>query len=434
MDPAFGILLAAFLVFLNGFFVAAEFALVKVRRTQLQENLKEGTKGAALALHATHHLDAYLSATQLGITLASIGLGWVGEPTVARLLDPVFGAIGLAEQYRHGAAFAVAFTVISVFHIVLGELAPKSWAIQKPERMVSLVVYPLHWFYLVFKPAIWVLNGLAGALLRIFGLHTASDHETAHSEEEILMLVKASGQSGVLNPTEVLLAGKVLNFADKAAYDIMIPRVEVAVLDVSQTLEQTLEAIRAQPYSRYPVVDGDRDSVVGVVHVRDLLALKPGESLSSVVRSAHFVPESRSLDLLLRDFQQWHQHMAVVLDEHGGTAGIVTLEDVIEQIVGEISDEYDVKPPQIEQVADNEWRVQGQARIRQIADELEVEISDEKHDTVAALVSDALKHKPRRGDCLKLGNVEFEVSEIAHGRPSTLIVRLLSQPLTLLNP
>lgn len=422
---AFNLVLALFLVFLNGFFVAAEFALVKVRATQLQARAEKGNATARLALHASHHLDAYLSATQLGITLASIGLGWVGEPAVAALLEPLLHQLKLSKGLTEGISFGVAFTMVSVFHIVLGELAPKSWAIQRSETLTLLIVRPLHFFYIVFRPVIVAMNKLAALTLKPFGIDAASGHETAHSEEELRMLVKASGQSGVLNETEVEIAGHVLGFADKTVIDVMVPRVDVLVLDANRPVSENIERALASPFSRYPLVDGDHDEVLGVVHIKELfaLAMRGGEDMRSICREALHVPVTKPLDQMLRDFQQERAHMAIVLDEYGGLAGVITLENVIEEIVGDIADESDPAGGEIHQISDREWLVAGRVRIDKANESLNLNWESDEHDTVAGYVFERIGRIPKAGETIHVEDTEVRVEEVDGRRVQRLRVR-----------
>ncbi|RYG35677.1 HlyC/CorC family transporter [bacterium] len=419
--------LAVFLVLLNGFFVAAEFALVKVRPTQLQEQAAKGSAAARLALYASEHLDAYLSATQLGITLASIGLGWVGEPGVGMLLEPTLAGWGVSEKAIEGISFGVAFTLVSMFHIVLGELAPKSWAIQRPESLTLLIIRPLHYFYLAFRPIIGALNGLAGLVLRPFGMHNAGGHGDAHSEDELRMLVMASGVSGVLNETEVEIAGHVLGFSDRTVRDVMVPRVEMVSLDVTRPLEEAIEITRRNPFSRYPLVNGDHDDVVGVVHVKELFLLAVGGEgdLRSVSRETLRVPTTKPLDQMLREFQRTRVHMAVVSDEHGGTEGVITLEDVLEELVGEIADEHDAPEKTFEETGEREWTVPASARLTRLSETVGARLESEEHDTIGGLVFELLGRMPRAGDTVHVPGAELHVIEADGRRARKVRIRVL---------
>jgi CBS domain containing-hemolysin-like protein len=414
MDPnlqtVLALLLALFLVLLNGFFVAAEFALVKVRATRIAELANEGKAGARMAMHAIHHLDAYLSATQLGITLASIGLGWTAEPAFHRILEPLFHAVHMPAGVTRVVAFLVPFAIVSALHIVIGELAPKSWAIQQPERMSLAISYPLHWFYWLFKPAIWSLNGLAGLLLRyVLRLKPVSEHELAHTQEELRMILQASGQSGVLKDSEVDLVKHVFEFADKVASEIMVPRVDMTYLDATWPLEKCLEVTRNHTYTRYPLCEGDPDRVKGMIHVKDLVTLPPNGDIRSVMRGILYVPETKSIDQLLREFQFKKMHMAVVVDEYGGTAGIVTLEDVLEQIVGEIHDEFEEPDPDFQPLDDGGFLVDGRTLLADLRAEWEIVIPSNGSETVGGWVLDKLGAIPEPGARVDTEGYQLEV-------------------------
>jgi len=429
MSPILGILLAVFLVLLNGFFVAAEFAIVKVRETRIAELARDGIPSAKLASHAIHHMDAYLSATQLGITLASIGLGWVGEPTIARLLDPIFIRMEVSEATAKGISFAIAFTLVSAAHIVFGELAPKSWAIQKSENVTLKLIYPLHWFYILFKPIIFVLNGFAGKFLKLMGIEPAHGHENVHSGDELRMLMQSSGDSGVLNEVEVELAGRVLGFAEKSVDDVMVPRVDIVALDATRPLSENILIAQTKPFSRYPVYNGDQDDVIGFVHIKDLMKLAPDAeaSIESVVRPPMYVPESKALDQMLRDFQREKTHIAIVMDEYGGTSGLVTMENVIEQIVGDIVDEYDDEPGAFQELSSTEWRVSGRTRLADINDKLGINLASHDNDTLAGYVFEKFGRVPRPSQLLIEDDCRIVVEEV-HGRRVTWLKIRLNSP------
>lgn len=412
-NPAIGLIIAFFLVLLNGFFVAAEFALVKVRSTRIAELANEGNGSARMAMRAIHHLDAYLSATQLGITLASIGLGWIGEPAFEKLLHPVFHAMHMPVQIHGAVSFFVPFAIISALHIVLGELAPKSWAIQDAERLSMAVAYPLHWFYWLFRPAISLLNGMAGFLLRRFGINPVSEHELAHSEEELRMILTASGESGVLKDSEVDLVKHVFEFADKVAGEIMVPRVDMVYLDAQWPVERALEVARSHTFTRYPLCDGGPDKLIGMIHIRDLVLLpSSGGDLKKIRRDVVFVPEGKSIDQLLREFQLKKMHMACVVDEYGGTAGIVTLEDVLEQIVGEIHDEFEEPKMEVQSLDDDRLLVDGNVLIADLRAEHEVEVPPNGSETIGGWILDEVGSIPERGSVIEREGYRLEVREM----------------------
>ncbi len=415
--------LAIFLVFLNGFFVAAEFALVKIRPTKIEELVARGSRTATMAQHAVKHLDAYLSATQLGITLSSIGLGWIGEPAFARILEPLLSRWELPEQTLHIVAFAFAFFTITLLHVVIGELMPKSWAIQQSERVSMAVAFPLHWFYILFLPLIALLNGLANRLLRIFGIHPASEHEVAHSQEEIDLILTASGRSGVLRQGDVDLVRHVFRFGQKTAADVMTPRVDMTVIRNTLSAREALTEVLSLPYSRFPVVGENADDVKGMVHIRDLVRLhnEDEEDLEVAIREVIYVPESKPLHELLKEFQQTRTHLAIVRDEYGGTAGLVTLEDVIEQIVGAITDETDIVVTGIMREGTS-WLVYGKVHIDDINDVIGSHFESTNFDSIGGFVSGLLGRPAKVGDTLSWERWRFEVVETDRRRIKVLRV------------
>ncbi len=404
------LLLAVLLVLLNGFFVAAEFALVKVRSTRIMELANAGNPAARMTLRSLQHLDAYLSATQLGITFTSIGLGWVGEPAIARLLEPMFHAAHLPEKIIHPASFAIAFAVVSAAHIVIGELAPKSWAIQQPERVSMAVAYPLHAFYVTFRYAISFLNWLASLVLRLFRIKPGAEHEMAHTQEELRMILTASGQSGVLKDSEVDLVKHVFEFADKVASEVMVPRVDMVYLDVTWPIEKNLDVVRSHTYTRYPLCNGEPDTVIGMIHLKDIVRQpRSSADLSQLKRDILFIPETKSIDQLLREFQVRKMHMAVVVDEYGGTAGIVTMEDVLEQIVGEIHDEHEEPDPEVKPLQDGRYLVDGRALLSDLRLDHEIFLTANGSETVGGWVLDHVGAIPAEGLQLDVDGYQVRV-------------------------
>lgn len=399
MSTGLNLLITLLLVLLNGFFVAVEFALVKVRSTRIAELANTGKGSARMALHAIHHLDMYLSASQVGISLASIALGRVGEPVVAELMMPLFHLLGVPESLRHSIAFAVGLGVVTAIHIVVGEQAPKYWAIQRPEAAALSLAYPLHWFYVLFRPAITALNAVTTLILRIFRIEAGSEHELAHTEEELRMILTASGESGVLKDSEVDLVKHVFEFADKVAWDIMVPRVDMVYLDATWPLERNLQIANSHTYTRFPLCEGDSDHVLGMIHIKDLVRLGAtgGGDIRQVKRDIIFVPETKSIDQLLREFQVRKMHMAVVVDEYGGTAGIVTLEDVLEEIVGEIHDEFEEPRADVQVMPNGDMLVDGKVMLSDLKTDYEVELPENDSETVGGWVLDVLGAIPEAG-------------------------------------
>jgi CBS domain containing-hemolysin-like protein len=412
MSPSLSLGIALLLVLLNGFFVAAEFALVKARATRIEELAEQGKIQARAVQRAMRHLDAYLSATQIGVTVASLALGWVGEPAFAHLVQPLFRALGsFSSAATHATAGVLAFVVITFLHIVFGELAPKWLAIQRPERIALWAALPLQLFYWLFYPAIPLLRWSATTVLRLLGLGSVSHHELAHSEEEIRLILAGSHQSGHIKDSELDLVQHVFEFADKEARDIMVPRVDMAYLSTTWPLEKNLEVVNRHGFTRYPLCEGDADHVIGMVHVKDLLQLHegPDADIRRIMRGILMVPETKSIDQLLREFQYRKMHMAVVLDEYGGTAGLVTLEDVLEEIVGEIQDEFEQEEPEVVPLDSDTFLVQGKASLSDLREDLKLELPPNGADTIGGYVLDALGTIPQPGAKVQADGFEIEV-------------------------
>jgi CBS domain containing-hemolysin-like protein len=334
------------LVFANAFFVAAEFALVAVRRSRIDQMAAEGDGSARVVQGALQNLDRYISGTQLGITLASLALGWIGEPALAALVDHLLQTVGIPvpRGTAHSVAgVATAFALITFLHIVLGELAPKSLALVVPEAVSKWVARPLILFSKIAAPAIWVLNGAANVLLRLVGLRPASESSHVHSPEELRLLVMQARAHGTLNESDSNMLAGVFDFHDKRSRDVMRPRTDVVALPVDATTEEVMEVVRRERYSRYPVYRDSLDDMVGVFLAKDLLLYDGDEPflLEHFVREALYVPDTRPAERVLDDLRRTRAQMAVVLDEYGGTAGILTLEDLVEEVIGDINDEYD---------------------------------------------------------------------------------------------
>lgn len=406
------IAIAFFLVFLNGFFVNAEFAIVKVRRTQIQGLLKDGHRRAKVADEMIANMDEYLSATQLGITLASLGLGWIGEPAFAGLFEPLLDNMGIGTPALvHTLAAGSAFILITFLHIVLGELAPKSLAILKPEPSILWTGIPLAWFYRISYPFIWALNGTARFILKLAGLEPTPEAELAHSEEELRLLLSESHDSGVLDHEKKKMLERVFEFAERSVRQVMVPTVDVKFLNVEDSLEQNLEIARKARHTRFPLCKGSLDRVVGIVNMKDLIwiyeELGPNFELVSVQRPVHFVPENKGIRSLLADFRKSRVHLAVVVDEHGSSVGIVTLEDVLEELVGEIQDEFDIgaPPEMIRKTSSGHYRVHGRTLITQVESELGIELNDEENDTIAGHIIMQLGRTAKAGDEVTVGGL-----------------------------
>lgn len=420
-------ILAVFgLVLVNAFFVAAEFALVKVRSTRLQQLAAEGHLRARFAQRVVSKLDAYLSATQLGITLASLGLGWLGEPAVASLLRPLFALSGLPESIVHTVAFAVAFSLITLLHIVLGELAPKSLAIRLAESTALWTALPLAYFYKIMYPAIWVLNSFANLLLRWIGIEpVVSGHQAAYSEEELLLLVSESHRSGLIDSTEKALMDNIFHFSDRVAREIMVPRTDMVCLYLDRSVEENFEIARENRHTRYPVAVEDKDHIVGFIHVSDLYVqgLQAGQKdLHGIIREVLRVPESMEISRVLRLMQKHRGQIAVVVDEYGGTAGLISLEDILEEIVGEIQDEFDEERPPVETVGDVTY-VDGRVLVEDINDMFGLEIDDSEVDSIGGWVAAQLEGNPQVGKSVTVDEYVFEITEVDNLRVNRLRIQ-----------
>jgi CBS domain containing-hemolysin-like protein len=407
------LVLALFFVLANGFFVAAEFAIVKVRPTQLSELADEGSGRARMARRLTRQLDAYLSATQLGITLASLALGWIGEPAFARLVEPFLYQLGVfAQPLAHSIAISIAFGAISILHIVFGELAPKSLAIQYPVGTSLWVAHVLRGFYFVMFPAIWLLNMLSRSALRLVGIKPMSESESAHSPEELRMILANSEKAGVLSEEKREIIEGVFQFSKRTARQIMVPRTDVVVLSIRKSIEENLETIRTTRHTRYPLCDGTLDQTIGLIHVKDLMLAQlrgPGRPLADLKRDLLFIPENSTVDTLLAQFIESKTHMAVVLDEYGGASGIVSLENITEELFGQIQDEFDRERPEIEPLGNGRYRVRGDYLIEDLADRLGVEVGEPDEETVGGYVQARIGREIQKGDRCMLGDIAIEV-------------------------
>lgn len=418
-ETMFKLLLVVFLVLLNGFFVAAEFALVKVRQTRLAQLVSEGNSSAKYAQKVTQQLDAYLSACQLGITLASLGLGWVGEETIAHFVHPVLTWLQMPEYLVTPISVTIAFLFITFLHITFGELMPKSLAIQKAETTSLWTAAPLMFFYKVSYPAIWMLNGTANFFLRRIGIQPATEHETAHTEEEIRLLVNESHKSGHIDQTELALMDNVFEFSERLAREIMIPRIDMICLYDDNTYEENLEIMRESRHSRLPVAHEEKDRIIGFVHTTDfyLSALTKGEAnLRDFLRPVVTVPESMEISHVLRLLQKRRSQLAIVIDEYGGTAGLITMEDILEEIVGDIQDEFDEhERPEIES-SNNVLSVSGKTLLTELSNYIPIEIYSDDVDTIAGWLYSQLNEEVAAGKSVHYENYQFTISELENHR------------------
>jgi CBS domain containing-hemolysin-like protein len=403
------------LVFLNGFFVAAEFALVKIRGSQLDALADEGDRTAAFARRVTDNLEAYLSACQLGITLASLGLGWIGEPFLARMIEPLFAKAGVQSEYFiHAVSFAIAFSAITFLHIVLGEQAPKILAIRKPVPATLWVARPLGLFYIVLKPAIWFLNVSSNALLKkVFRLPNVSEHEIAHSEEELRLILAESARAEEVSPLGKEILINALDMRDRVVRDITTPRGEVIFLNTEESFEDNLKAALESRHTRFPLCEGHLDNTVGLVHIKDLLRLmrEPQADLHSIKRELYPVPEMMPLEKLLTFFLTKHAHLALVVDEYGGTTGIVTLDNVLEELVGDIQDEFDTEKPEFRRVNSDEFDVEGSLGLYELHDLAGLDLESADVSTIGGYVTHLLGHLPKTGEKVRIEDFEVTVTQ-----------------------
>jgi CBS domain containing-hemolysin-like protein len=427
LTDTLGIIGALILVFINAFFVAAEFALVKVRGGQLDALVKQRRPFAATAQWLGQRLDASLSACQLGITMTSLGLGWVGEPAFAHLLRPLFELMRITSPtVIHTAAFIVAFTVITALHLVIGEQAPKIFAIRRPELLALWSAVPLKVFYVLSFPLLVALNGTTSFLLRLVGIETTGGHEVPHSEDEIRALLAQAHFHGKLTRSEHRLLNAVFEFDDLICRRVMLPRSDVVYFNVDHTVPECIEMVRLTKHTRYPVCEGSLDKVVGIVHIKDLLGISADESASlrSIMRPPRRVPDTMPISRLLLHFQRSHQLMALVVDEYGIVIGIVTLENVIEQIVGSVEDEFDTEPPEIAPEGPGQFIVLGSASVDTVNRRLDLSLTSDEVDTFSGLLMARAGRILEAGDRLQLDGLVAEVLEIKGARATRIRVTL----------
>ena len=423
------LLLVLFLIFMNGFFVAAEFVCVKVRPSRIETLIQDGSRRAKYAKELTDHLDASLSVTQLGITLASLGLGWVGEPAVAELILPMTNAAGLDPVFGHTIALAIAFTLITSMHIIFGELTPKSMAIQDVEGILLSIAFPMVIFSRIFKPFVWVLNHIANWTARQLGYRSGIEEE-AHTEQEIRLLMEESHRKGLIDDTEAGFVDKVFDFNDLNVREIMTPRTDMVCLYLEDSFRENMKTVLEEKLTRYPLCREDKDHIVGFIHVKDMIhAMAEGRRpiLRRLVRKALVVPESMDISVLLKTMQANRSQMAVVVDEYGGTAGIVTIEDIVEEIVGDIQDEFDEERPTAERLEGDVYSVDAKMLLEELEDILEIKIEDDDVDSVGGWLYDHINSEPRVGQMASAAGTTFFVEEIDGWRITRVRIHLAKE-------
>ncbi len=410
--------LIAILIALTAFFVASEFAIVKIRSSRIDQLIEEGNSRAIAAKRVTSNLDEYLSACQLGITITALGLGWIGESTIEHLLGPVFLALNIPESATKILSISIAFASITFLHVVVGELAPKTLAIQKAEWITLTLSRPLIFFYKVMYPFIWVLNGSARIVSRIFGLKPVSENEIAHTEEELRIILSESYKSGEINQSEFKYVNKIFDFDDRIAKEIMVPRTEIVSLSKDETLENVLKIVREEKFTRYPVIDGDKDHIIGLVNIKEIMTDLIGnekmfsQTLEDYIRPIIRVIETIPIHDLLVKMQKDRLHMAVLMDEYGGTSGLVTVEDILEEIVGEIRDEFDNDEiPEIRKIKDYHYIIDSKVLVSEVNDLLGVEIDDEDVDTIGGWILTE-NYEAKEGDVMIHESFAFKIIEM----------------------
>lgn len=430
--PSWYLLLALLFIIANGFFVAAEFAIIKVRPTQLAELAAAGSTRARMTRRIIKKLDSYLSATQLGVTLASLALGWVGEPAFEHLIEPRLKFLGVySVSVAHTIAASVAFIVISSLHIIFGELGPKYLAIDKTLGTALWSSHLLRAFYVLAYPIIWMLNHSTNAILRLIGIKPASDKEMVHSQEELRLILAHSEKAGILSEENREIIEGVFQFSKRTARQIMVPRTDVSVLSTLKSIEENLEIIRTTRHTRYPLCDGTLDQTIGLIHVKDLFLAQlrgPGRTMMELKRDVLFVPENSTVDALLSQFIEHKTHMAIVLDEYGGASGIVSLENITEELFGQIQDEFDRERPEIEPLGNGRYRVRGDYLIEDLADRLKVDVGEPAEETIGGYVAARLGREVVPGDRTELGDLSIEVLDAERFRVRWVIVQTQMPP------
>lgn len=415
----FNLVIVAILIALTAFFVVSEFAIVKIRSSRIDQLIEEGSTRAVAVKKLTTHLDEYLSACQLGITITALALGWLGEKTFESILSPIFQFFNIPESLSHVLVIAFAFLIITFLHVVVGELAPKTVAIHKAEAVTLIVAKPLIWFYRLMFPFIWVLNGSARLLTSLFGLKPASAHDLAHSEEELRIILSESYESGEINQSEFKYVNKIFDFDDRIAKEIMVPRTEIVSLSKEDSLESFLHIAKNEKFTRYPIIDGDKDHIIGLINIKEILTElisdkkeAPTKKLESYMRPIIRVIDSIPIHDLLLKMQKERIHMAILMDEYGGTSGLVTVEDIIEEIVGDIRDEFDVdEVPSVQKVKEKHYIFDAKVLVSQINDLLEIDINDEDVDTIGGWILTE-DYEAKEGDILEHASYRFKILEM----------------------
>lgn len=422
--------LVLFLVFANAFFVVSEFSIVKIRRTKLEELAHGGDKRAKVALKITDRLNTYLSAIQLGITLASLGLGWIGEPAVSRLLELWFGGFFNGNTILlHSVSFGVAFGFITLLHVVLGELVPKSLAIQHTEKYVLAIATPLFVFNKVFAPFIWVFDHVTNGILHLMGTRVSNETDDTHSEEEIKLIIDASQKGGIIDDTESEIIQNAIDFSEIYAHEIMVPRQDIKCLYKTDSFEEALEFIKEHNHTRFPLCDKDKDTIIGMIHIRDMIEHSDEKNekdiLTKLARKILFVPENKSISDILHEMMQKRIHLAIVVDEYGGTAGLLSMEDILEELVGNIMDEHDEPEEEpMTKINDKICEFEGTYLIEDAYECMELPTPEYEESTIGGYVFGLLGREPKAGDKAEDFYCAYEVMAVDNMRITRVKVQL----------
>ena len=417
------LVLAFVFIFMNAFFVLSEFSIVKIRKSRLEELIKDKIPNAELAFKISNSLDTYLSATQLGITISSLALGWIGEPAVARLIELPLKTFGVSGVAIHTIAFIVSFTLVTLFHVVLGELVPKSIAIAKTEKVVLFIARPLHLFWILFFPIIKAFDFIAAVSLKIIGVKPAKESELALSDEEIKIIASESLKGGVLDSLETEIIKNAVDFSDTVAKEIMTPRRDLICLNKQASYEENYDTVLQSRFTRFPYIDGSKDNVLGLIHIRDIIQQKGERSFDKIVRKLIIVPENSPISKILPMMNKQRIFAALVIDEYGGTAGFLTMEDIIEEIFGDINDEHDGKMQNFKRIDENTFEFRGRFEIEGVEEVMGIDFDEETEQlTIGGYVFNLFGSLPEIGDKISDENCDYEVLRMDGTRVSLVKV------------
>ncbi|MDX4037360.1 hemolysin family protein [Aliarcobacter skirrowii] len=420
------LLVALILVLLNGFFVLSEFAIVKVRRTKLEEFVKQGKRSASLALKMSNSLDTYLSATQLGITFSSLALGWIGEPALARLIESNVTFLASNPVLLHTISFIIAFSIVTFLHVVFGEIVPKSIAIAKAEVMVLYIARPLYIFWLVFYPLIRFFDIVAASILRALNVKPATEHELAHSEEELRIIVNESFKGGHIDSVESEIIKNAVDFSETVAKEIMTPRKDMICLNSEKSLEENIKRVISTKHTRYPYCNGGKDNIVGMIHSRDILndVLESKKlDISKLVRPIIMVPENTSISSILTRMNKSRIHLALVVDEYGGTSGLITMDDILEEIIGETTDEHDPKDESILLIDENRYEFDGIVNIEKVEELLDIEFEKDELSavTIGGRILNLIGRLPIEGETINDKYCTYKILAVNNNRITKIL-------------